>query len=76
MFKNELIFLFVVLRILLETSRHVVLTTHVGYVGTVAGEDKREFHKAIILNFASYVNALFPLSQITVKKPLNTFMSR
>lgn len=51
MFKNEFIFLFVVLRILLETSRHVVLTTHVGYVGTVAGEDKREFHKAIILNF-------------------------
>lgn len=52
MFKNEFIFLFVVLRILLETSRHVVLTNHVGYLGTVAGEDKRAIHKAIILNFS------------------------
>lgn len=56
--KNEFISLFLVLRILLETSRHVVLTNHVGYGGTVAGEDKRAFHKAIALNF-SFVRKWF-----------------
>lgn len=44
--KNKFIFLFVASRILLETSRHVVLTNHVVTRATVAGEEKA-IHKAI-----------------------------
>lgn len=67
MCKNKFIFLFVVLRILLETSRHVVLTDHVGDVGTVAGEDNGAFHKAITLNF-SLVHLKCLGSQTAVKR--------